>query len=146
VSTGRGCILVSQVGVSGSTRLGNYVVMGGQVGVAGHLEIGDQVTFLAKSGVTKSIHEPGAYTGYPARPLIEGRRMMMYPGRVPELMDRVKDLEKKLAELDASPEPDQFQKRKVWLSQPATAAMTTKSMAACITSAADLRRSSSAWC
>jgi UDP-3-O-[3-hydroxymyristoyl] glucosamine N-acyltransferase len=100
VSTGRGCILVSQVGVSGSTRLGNYVVMGGQVGVAGHLEIGDQVTFLAKSGVTKSIHEPGAYTGYPARPLIEGRRMMMYPGRVPELMDRVKDLEKKLAELE----------------------------------------------
>lgn len=100
VSTGRGCILVSQVGVSGSTRLGNYVVMGGQVGVAGHLEIGDQVTFLAKSGVTKSIHEAGAYTGYPARPLIEGRRMMMYPGRVPELMDRVKELEKKLAELE----------------------------------------------
>jgi len=100
VSTGRGCILVSQVGVSGSTRLGNYVVMGGQVGVAGHLEIGDQVTFMAKSGVTKSIQEPGAYTGYPARPLIEGRRMMMYPGRVPELMDRVKDLEKKLAEME----------------------------------------------
>jgi UDP-3-O-[3-hydroxymyristoyl] glucosamine N-acyltransferase len=100
VSTGRGCILVSQVGVSGSTRLGNYVVMGGQVGVAGHLEIGDQVTFMAKSGVTKNIQEPGAYTGYPARPLIEGRRMMMYPGRVPELMDRVKDLEKKLAEME----------------------------------------------
>ena len=100
VTTGRGCILVSQVGVSGSTRLGNYVVMGGQVGVAGHLEIGDQVTFMAKSGVTKSIQEPGAYTGYPARPLIEGRRLMMYPGRVPELMDRVKDLEKKLADLE----------------------------------------------
>lgn len=101
VTTGRGCILVSQVGVSGSTRLGNYVVMGGQVGVAGHLEIGDQVTFMAKSGVTKSIHEPGAYTGYPARPLIEGRRMMMYPGRVPQLVDRVKELEKKLAELES---------------------------------------------
>ncbi len=100
VSTGRGCILVSQVGISGSTRLGNYVVMGGQVGVAGHLEIGDQVTFLAKSGVTKNVTDAGAYTGYPARPLIEGRRMMMYPGRVPELMDRVKELEKKLVELE----------------------------------------------
>ena len=74
--------------------------MGGQVGVAGHLEIGDQVTFLAKSGVTKNVTDAGAYTGYPARPLIEGRRMMMYPGRVPELMDRVKELEKKLVELE----------------------------------------------
>ena len=100
VTTGRGCIIVSQTGISGSTRLGNYVVMGGQVGVAGHLNIGDQVTFLAKSGVTKDIPTKGAYTGYPARPLIEGRRMMMYPARVPELLDRVQELEKKLAELE----------------------------------------------
>jgi UDP-3-O-[3-hydroxymyristoyl] glucosamine N-acyltransferase len=74
--------------------------MGGQVGVAGHLNIGDQVTFMAKSGVTKDVPAKGAYTGYPARPLIEGRRMMMYPARVPELMDRVQELEKKLAELE----------------------------------------------
>jgi UDP-3-O-[3-hydroxymyristoyl] glucosamine N-acyltransferase len=55
---GKHCIIVSQTGISGSTRLGNYVTMGGQVGVAGHLEIGDQVMFFAKSGVTKSIHQP----------------------------------------------------------------------------------------
>ncbi len=100
VATGQNCILVSQTGISGSTRLGNYVVMGGQVGVAGHLEIGDQVTFLAKSGVTKSIPGPGPYTGYPAKPLIEGRKMLTYPGRVPELLERVKELERKLAALD----------------------------------------------
>jgi UDP-3-O-[3-hydroxymyristoyl] glucosamine N-acyltransferase len=100
VATGRGCIIVSQTGISGSTKLGNYVVMGGQVGVAGHLNIGDQVTLLAKSGVTKDIPAAGAYTGYPARPLIEGRKMMMYPARVPELLDRVKELEKKLADLE----------------------------------------------
>lgn len=100
VVTGKHCIIVSQTGISGSTKLGNYVVMAGQVGVAGHLEIGDQVTFLAKSGVTKSVPEPGAYTGYPAKPLIEGRKMMAYPGRVPELLDRVKELERRLAELE----------------------------------------------
>ena len=99
VSTGRGCIIVSQTGISGSTQLGDYVVMGGQVGVAGHLKIGNQVTFLAKSGVTKDTPAAGAYTGYPARPLIEGRRMLMYPSRVPELTRRIQDLEKKLAEL-----------------------------------------------
>ncbi|OYW72157.1 MAG: UDP-3-O-(3-hydroxymyristoyl)glucosamine N-acyltransferase, partial [Verrucomicrobia bacterium 12-59-8] len=73
---GKHCVIVSQTGISGSTRLGNYVTMGGQVGVAGHLEIGDKVMFFAKSGVTKSILEAGAYTGFPARPLMEGRKML----------------------------------------------------------------------
>lgn len=100
VSTGRGCIIVSQTGISGSTQLGDYVVMGGQVGVAGHLKIGNQVTFHAKSGVTKDTPTAGAYTGFPARPLIEGRRMLMYPSRVPDLTRRIQDLEKKLAELE----------------------------------------------
>lgn len=100
VVTGKHCILVSQVGISGSTKLGNYVVMGGQVGVAGHLTIGDQVTFLAKSGVAKDYKEPGAYTGFPARPLMEGRKMLTYPARVPELLQRVRELEKKLAEIE----------------------------------------------
>ena len=102
--TGKHCMIVSQVGISGSTRLGNYVVMGGQVGVAGHLEIGDQVTFLAKSGVTKSITEAGMYTGFPAKPLVEGRKMFTYPARVPELLERVRELEKRLAALEARPE------------------------------------------
>jgi UDP-3-O-[3-hydroxymyristoyl] glucosamine N-acyltransferase len=100
VATGKHCIIVSQTGISGSTRLGNYVVMGGQVGVAGHLQIADQVTIFAKSGVTKSVREPGAYTGYPAKPLIEGRKMMTYPSRVPELLERIKQLEHKLGELE----------------------------------------------
>jgi UDP-3-O-[3-hydroxymyristoyl] glucosamine N-acyltransferase len=97
---GKHCIIVSQTGISGSTRLGNYVTMGGQVGVAGHLEIGDQVMFLAKSGVTKSIHQPGAYTGFPARPLMEGRKMLSLPAKIPDLLERVRELEKKIATLE----------------------------------------------
>ena len=97
---GKHCIIVSQTGISGSTRLGNYVTMGGQVGVAGHLEIGDKVMFFAKSGVTKSILEPGAYTGYPARPLMEGRKMLSLPAKIPDLLERVRALEKKLAALE----------------------------------------------
>jgi UDP-3-O-[3-hydroxymyristoyl] glucosamine N-acyltransferase len=73
--------------------------------VAGHLTIGNQVTFLAKSGVTKDYPQAGAYTGYPARPLIEGRRMMTYPARVPELLDRIKELEARVAALDGKSAP-----------------------------------------
>lgn len=97
---GKHCIIVSQTGISGSTRLGDRVTMGGQVGVAGHLEIAGGVLLLAKSGVTKSIREPGAYTGYPAKPLMEGRKMLTYPGRVPELLERIKKLEERLGRLE----------------------------------------------
>lgn len=99
---GKHCIIVAQTGISGSCRIGNYVTMGGQVGVAGHLEIADQTTFLAKSGITKNIPLAGAYTGFPARPLAEGRKMLSLPARIPELIDRIRDLEKKLAALEAA--------------------------------------------
>jgi UDP-3-O-[3-hydroxymyristoyl] glucosamine N-acyltransferase len=100
VVIGKHCILCAQTGISGSTKLGNYVVMGGQVGVAGHLKIGNQVTFLAKSGVAKDYPEAGSYTGYPAKPLMEGRRMLAAPAKVPELLDRVRELEKKIEALE----------------------------------------------
>jgi len=96
---GKHCVICGQVGISGSTRLGDYVVMAGQVGVAGHLTIGSQVTFLAKSGVTKDYPEPGAYTGYPAKPLIEGRRILAYPARVPAILERLRAIEERLKEL-----------------------------------------------
>lgn len=99
--TGKHCIIVSQTGISGSTRLGDYVTMGGQVGVAGHLEIASQVMLLAKSGVTKSLTEPGAYTGFPAKPLLEGRRMLALPAKIPDLLERVRELEKKIADIEA---------------------------------------------
>ena len=40
VRVGRGCVIVSQVGISGSTVIEDYVVLAGQVGIAGHLRIG----------------------------------------------------------------------------------------------------------
>lgn len=98
---GKHCIIVAQVGISGSTRLGNYVILGGQVGLVGHVELGDKVMVHAKSVVTKSLPQAGSYLGYPARPMAEGRKMMALPARIPELIDRVRELEKKLAALEA---------------------------------------------
>ncbi len=51
---GENSILVSQVGLSGSTELGRNVVMGGQSATAGHLKIGDFATIAARGGVSKS--------------------------------------------------------------------------------------------
>jgi UDP-3-O-[3-hydroxymyristoyl] glucosamine N-acyltransferase len=58
-------IIVSQVGISGSSKLGRNVVMGGQSATAGHLEIGDFATIAARGGVTKSIEGKKVYSGFP---------------------------------------------------------------------------------
>jgi len=61
-------ILVSQVGLAGSTKLGRNVVMGGQAGTGGHLEIAPFTQIAARGGVSKSIKEPGVYSGFPLMP------------------------------------------------------------------------------
>jgi UDP-3-O-[3-hydroxymyristoyl] glucosamine N-acyltransferase len=61
-------ILVSQVGLAGSTKLGRNVVMGGQAATAGHLEIAPFTQIAARGGVTKSIKQPGVYSGFPLMP------------------------------------------------------------------------------
>lgn len=100
VVMGKHCLIVSQVGISGSCRIGDHVTLAGQVGVVGHLEIGEQVVVLAKSVVTKSLPLAGAYVGYPAKPLVEGRKLMALPARIPDLLERVRELEKRLATLE----------------------------------------------
>lgn len=58
-------ILVAQTGISGSTKLGRNVIMGGQSATAGHLEIGDFATIAARGGVSKSIEGGKIYGGFP---------------------------------------------------------------------------------
>lgn len=62
---GENCIIVSQVGLAGSSILGKNVVMGGQSATAGHLNIGDFAQVAARGGVTKSIKGGEIYAGYP---------------------------------------------------------------------------------
>jgi len=62
---GENSILVSQVGLSGSTELGRNVVMGGQSATAGHLKIGDFATIAARGGISKSIEGGKVYGGFP---------------------------------------------------------------------------------
>ncbi len=93
VVVGRHCILVSQAGVSGSTRLGNYVTLAGQVGVVGHIEIGDQAIVAAKSGVSKSVPPKEVFFGYPATQIQEQKEQLACIARLPKLYARVKKLE-----------------------------------------------------
>lgn len=71
---GRHCIIVSQVGMSGSCDIEDFVVMGGQVGVADHLKIGKGVQVAARGGVTRSLEAGKVYGGFPAKPVEQWRR------------------------------------------------------------------------
>ena len=93
VVIGKHCVIVSQTGISGSTRLGDYVTLAGQVGVAGHIEIGDQAIVGAKSGVTKSLSGKEMFMGFPAAPAKEFRERVARIGRLPKLAERVRRLE-----------------------------------------------------
>jgi UDP-3-O-[3-hydroxymyristoyl] glucosamine N-acyltransferase len=95
-------ILCASAGVAGSTRVGSYVTIAGQAGVAGHLKIGNRVTVGGQAGVTKDIPDGGKYLGSPAQPDREMKRIFVAMQRLPELLQRVLALEKRLAEL---PEP-----------------------------------------
>ncbi|WP_152020146.1 UDP-3-O-(3-hydroxymyristoyl)glucosamine N-acyltransferase [Aliarcobacter butzleri] len=81
---GKGSILVSQVGLSGSTTLHPYVVMGGQSATVGHIEIAAFTTIAARGGVTKTITEPKKqWAGFP---LFEHRQWLKLQGKISNLL------------------------------------------------------------
>ncbi len=95
VQVGENCLIVSQVGISGSTKLGNRVILAGQVGLVGHIELGDDVKVGAQSGVPRSIPAGKTVFGYPARDIMETKRIEASLTRLPDLFKRVRKLEGK---------------------------------------------------
>ena len=69
VQTGKCCVIVAQVGVAGSTKLGDFVVLAGQVGVAGHLNIGSGAQIAAQSGIIRDVEPMESLMGTPAVPI-----------------------------------------------------------------------------
>jgi len=95
VQIGNHCIIVAQVGISGSTKIGDGVVLAGQAGIIGHLQIGDGAIVAAQSGVMRSMKPGTTVLGSPARDIGEARRIEVSLGRLPDLLKRVRNLEKK---------------------------------------------------
>lgn len=79
---GRHCIIVSQVGISGSCEIEDFAVLGGQVGVADHLKIGKGAYVAARTGVTNSLEGGKVYGGFPARPVEQWRREVAVVSRM----------------------------------------------------------------
>lgn len=104
VVIGKHCVIVAGTGIAGSVQLGDYVVIAAQSGIAGHVSVGSQCTLGARSGVTKDIPAGRqTYLGFPAVPAKEELRSAAALRRLPQLLDRVRELEKKLKNRGETP-------------------------------------------
>ena len=101
VVIGENSLIVAQVGIAGSTIIGNNVTFGGQSGTVGHITIGDNAIVTAQSGVAKSVPADMMVSGYPARPFMTTQRVNASLQNLPKLFTQVRELEKKIQELEA---------------------------------------------
>ncbi len=92
--------IAAQTAIAGSSTVGRYVQIGGQAGIAGHLSVGDQCVVGGGAGVTKSVPPKTFVSGYPAAPHSEACKIHAHLMRLPELKERVKQMELRIRELE----------------------------------------------
>jgi len=102
VVIGKCCLIVAQVGISGSCRLGDGVVIAGQSGVADNITIGAGVKVGAKSGVIGDVEAGQKLAGMPARPSREVWRTLGLTKRLPQMAEQLKQLNKRIERLEAA--------------------------------------------
>lgn len=96
-------IICAQVGLAGSSVLEKNVLLAGQVGVSGHLTIHDNAVIYAQSGIGGDV-EPGAIlSGSPAFEMRQWRRAITGFPKLPDLIKSVRQLERRIAELEQLP-------------------------------------------
>jgi UDP-3-O-[3-hydroxymyristoyl] glucosamine N-acyltransferase len=82
VIIGRHCVIVSQTGISGSTELGDFVVMGGQSGTTGHIKVGAGAQVAGGSHPKDDVPAGARVGGTPARPMTQWARELAILARM----------------------------------------------------------------
>ena len=106
VEVGPLSLLVSQVGIAGSTKLGMGVVLGGQAGVIGHLHLGDGVRIGAQSGVMSDVPAGETWSGCPARPHSQWIRSMSALEYLDEMRKELRALRREVERLQGGKEEE----------------------------------------
>jgi UDP-3-O-[3-hydroxymyristoyl] glucosamine N-acyltransferase len=93
-------LICSQTGLAGSSVIGKRVILAGQVGIAGHLKIGDDVVITAKSATSHDVENGKILSGIPAFENRDWLRSTAAYRRLGEMGKTIRDLAKRLAELE----------------------------------------------
>jgi UDP-3-O-[3-hydroxymyristoyl] glucosamine N-acyltransferase len=99
VSIGENGLISALTGISGSCEIGKNVLIAGEVGTQGHIKIGDNVMIAGRTGVTKDVPSNVAISGFPHMLHEKYRRLHILQKKLPELFQRVKDLEESFERL-----------------------------------------------
>ena len=101
VRIGRDCVIVALSGVAGSVEIGDGVTLAAQTGVSDHVRIGDGSVVAARAGVIGDVKKGSVVSGFPARDHAVEKRSQAAWLRLPEMMDRVRALEREVERLRA---------------------------------------------
>jgi len=99
VEIGEDTVIAAQTGISGSCRIGKGVVLGGQVGIGDHVSIGDGAMLSSQTGVIADVASGTRLGGTYGRPLTEFFRIWVAQAQLPEMLRRLRALERRLEEL-----------------------------------------------
>lgn len=104
VIIGENTVMAAQVGVAGSAKLGKNMMVGGQVGIVGHISLANGTMIGAQAGVPKTITEEGTtILGSPAYSAEEYKKSYMGFRRLPQILDRLRELEQEVKKLKENP-------------------------------------------
>jgi UDP-3-O-[3-hydroxymyristoyl] glucosamine N-acyltransferase len=102
VVIGKCCLIVAQVGIAGSTKIGDGVVFAGASGATDNIEVGDGAIVGARGCVLKSIGPGVQVFGYPAIEHKEALRVWACTQRLPKLIEQFRQLSARVDKLEAS--------------------------------------------
>lgn len=95
-------IICAQTGLAGSSMLGKNVLLAGQVGVSGHLTIHDHAVIYAQSGVGGDVAADAVLSGSPAFEAAQWLRAVSAFPRLPDLLKAVRQLKKRVEQLESA--------------------------------------------
>lgn len=95
-------IICAQVGLAGSSILERNVLLAGQAGVSGHLTIHENAVVYAQSGIGGDVEAGAVISGSPAFEAREWRRAVTAFPKLPELLKTVRELKRRVQQLEAA--------------------------------------------
>lgn len=89
---GKKCLIASQTGIAGCVVIEDEVTIWGQVGVKSGITIAKGTVIYAQSGLGHSTEENKTYFGSPAEEARNKFKEMAYIKKIPELIDKLKQI------------------------------------------------------
>jgi UDP-3-O-[3-hydroxymyristoyl] glucosamine N-acyltransferase len=100
VQIGSNTVMSAQVGIAGTTKIGSNCFVGGQVGFADHITVGNNCKIGSQSGLDKNVPDGEIRFGSPALPGMQYHRSFAVFKNLPEMAQKLREMEKRITKLE----------------------------------------------